>query len=160
MLGETRDELGGSEWAHEVYGHLGGRPPAVDLAREQAIAEVLAAAARDGLVSAAHDLSEGGLAQALVEAALISTHGARVALPPELDPFVALFAESAGRVLLGVSGAHAHRVARLCTTHGVPLTPLGEVRPHPTLEIAPLAPLPLCDLRTTWYQTLPTLFAP
>ncbi|HKR50613.1 MAG TPA: phosphoribosylformylglycinamidine synthase subunit PurL, partial [Pseudonocardiaceae bacterium] len=68
LLGDTRDEFGGSEWAHEVHGHLGGRPPAVDLAREQALAEVLAAASRDDLVSGAHDLSDGGLAQALVEA--------------------------------------------------------------------------------------------
>ncbi|MGH3904792.1 MAG: phosphoribosylformylglycinamidine synthase subunit PurL, partial [Pseudonocardiaceae bacterium] len=89
LLGETREEFGGSEWAHEVHGHLGGRPPAVDLAREQAIGDVLAAAAREGLVSGAHDLSEGGLAQALAEAVLVGGHGARVRLPAELDPFVA-----------------------------------------------------------------------
>ena len=78
LLGETHDEFGGSQWAHEVHGHLGGRPPAVDLAREQAIGAVLDAASRDGLVSAAHDLSDGGLAQALVEACLSS--GARRAV--------------------------------------------------------------------------------
>ena len=44
----TRDELGGSEWAHVVHGHLGGAPPAVDLAAEKALAEVLVAAAEDG----------------------------------------------------------------------------------------------------------------
>ncbi|HJT04314.1 MAG TPA: phosphoribosylformylglycinamidine synthase subunit PurL, partial [Pseudonocardiaceae bacterium] len=113
LLGETRDEFGGSEWAHEVHGHLGGRPPAVDLAREQAIAQVLAAASHEGLVSAAHDLSDGGLAQALVEACLLSNVGAQLELPANLDPFTALFSESSARLLLGMSRAHAPRVAQL-----------------------------------------------
>ncbi|MGH3812315.1 MAG: AIR synthase-related protein, partial [Pseudonocardiaceae bacterium] len=104
--------------------------------------------------------SEGGLAQALVEAALLSGHGARVRLPTGLDPFVALFAESAARVLLGVSGSHAHRVAQLCTDHGVPVTRLGNVHAAPLLEIANIAPLPLTELRTAWQATLPTLFDP
>jgi len=158
LLGETRDEFGGSEWAHEVHGHLGGRPPAVDLAREQAIAQLLAAASHEGLVSGAHDLSDGGLAQALVEACLLSTVGARITLPADLDPFTALFSESAARVLLGVSRAHAPRVAQLCATHQIPVTRLGEIHPAPTLDIAPLSPLPLASLRTAWTATLPDLF--
>ncbi|HEX2297905.1 MAG TPA: AIR synthase related protein, partial [Pseudonocardiaceae bacterium] len=159
LLGETRDEFGGSEWAHEVHGHLGGRPPSVDLAREQALAAVLAAASRDGLVSGAHDLSEGGLAHALVEAALIPGRGAALRLPAELDPFVALFAESAGRVLLTVAPDRAETLTRLCTEHGVPLTRLGEVHADPTLRIAGIAPLPLADLHAAWSATLPALFA-
>ncbi|HZA18339.1 MAG TPA: phosphoribosylformylglycinamidine synthase subunit PurL [Pseudonocardiaceae bacterium] len=158
LLGDTRDEFGGSEWAHEVHGHLGGRPPAVDLAREQAIGEVLAAVSRDGLISGTHDLSDGGLAQALVEAALLSGHGARIELPAQLDPFVALFAESAGRVLLGVSGSHARRVAQLCTDHKVPVTRLGQVHTRPVLEIVNVATLSLDDLRAAWEGTLPALF--
>ncbi|MGH3793605.1 MAG: phosphoribosylformylglycinamidine synthase subunit PurL [Pseudonocardiaceae bacterium] len=159
LLGDTDDEFGGSEWAHEVHGHLGGRPPVVDLAREQAIGAVLATAAREGLVSAGHDLSEGGLAQALVEAVLAGgRRGARVALPAHLDPFVALFAESVPRVLLGVSGAHAHRVAQLCADHGVPVTRLGEVDAGPALEIVGIATFSLDELRTAWEGTLPALF--
>ncbi len=76
LLGETREELSGSEWAHVVHGHLGGRPPRVDLARERALAGLL----RDGvgLLTSAHDLSEGGLGQALVESALRHDVGATV----------------------------------------------------------------------------------
>ena len=160
LLGETRDELGGSEWAHEVHGHLGGRPPAVDLAREQAIGAVLAAASRDGLVSGTHDLSDGGLAQALVEACLRSGLGARVTLPAQADPFVALFSESSARVLLGVSGAGAHRVAQLCADHGVLVTRLGEVHAAPVLEIVNVATFTLDELRAAWEATLPALFGP
>ncbi|MGH3783370.1 MAG: AIR synthase-related protein, partial [Pseudonocardiaceae bacterium] len=160
LLGETHDEFGGSHWAHEVHGHLGGRPPVADLAREQAIGAVLATASRDGLVSAAHDLSDGGLAQALVEACLLGGVGARVMLPAQLDPFVALFAESSARVLLGVPGAGTDRVAQLCTDHGIPVTRLGVVHTAPDLEIAHLATFLLNELRTAWTATLPTLFDP
>ena len=112
LLGTTRDELGGSEWANVVHGHLGGRPPSVDLAAEQRLAALLAATAVDGLLTGSHDLSDGGLAQALVEACLVGGRGATVALPRMLDPFVALFAESAGRVLVTVDPADVDGVRR------------------------------------------------
>ena len=74
LLGETREELSGSEWAHVVHGHLGGLPPRVDLAAEKSLAELLREAV--GLVTSAHDLADGGLAQALVEAACSATTSA------------------------------------------------------------------------------------
>ncbi|MEP6667089.1 MAG: phosphoribosylformylglycinamidine synthase subunit PurL, partial [Nocardioidaceae bacterium] len=66
LLGTTRDELSGSEWAHVEHSHLGGPPPMLDFGREEVLAELLVSASRDGLVRAAHDLSDGGLAQGLV----------------------------------------------------------------------------------------------
>src|SRR6185436_11398416 len=78
LLGETRDELGGSEWAHVVHGHLGGRPPQPHLAAEMRLADVLETTSRDHLLGAAHDVSDGGLAQCLVEMALASGFGVRV----------------------------------------------------------------------------------
>ena len=88
LIGDTSDEFDGSVWAQVTADHLGGRPPAVDLQREQLLADVLAAASRDGLVSAAHDLSEGGLIQAVVESALAGETGCRIVVPDGLDPFV------------------------------------------------------------------------
>ena len=98
LLGETREELSGSEWAHVVHGHLGGVPPTVDLAAERALAELLIAAV--GTITSAHDLSDGGLAQALAESALRNGIGATVALPG--DAFVGLFSESAARAIVTV----------------------------------------------------------
>ena len=77
---------------------------AVDLAAERRLAALLAAAAADGLLTGAHDLSDGGLAQALVEACLSAAAGATVVACRGRDPFVALFAESAARVLVTVPG--------------------------------------------------------
>src|SRR5690606_170458 len=64
LLGDTRIELSGSEWAWVIHDHLGGVPPMVDLAAEQRLAGLMARSAEAGLVAAAHDLSDGGLAQA------------------------------------------------------------------------------------------------
>ncbi|MFC5951252.1 phosphoribosylformylglycinamidine synthase subunit PurL [Pseudonocardia lutea] len=162
LLGSTADELGGSEWAHVAHGHLGGEPPAVDLAHEQRLAELLVAQA--GVLTGSHDLSDGGLAQALVEAALIGGHGASVALPAAqaVDPFVALFSESTGRVLVTVAPQAARALLTAAAEAGVPAERLGVVgAAEPAgaeLGIAGVAVLPLAELRAAWEGTLPALF--
>ncbi|GAA4610833.1 phosphoribosylformylglycinamidine synthase subunit PurL [Saccharopolyspora hordei] len=159
LLGETREEFGGSEWARVVHDHLGGVPPKVDLAREKLLAEILVAGSRDGMVSAAHDLSEGGLAQALVETALIGECGARVVLPEGADPFVWLFSESAGRVLVAVPRTEETRFTDMCTARGLPWHKIGVADAgSDSLDIQDVADIPLTELREAWEGTLPELF--
>jgi phosphoribosylformylglycinamidine synthase len=162
LLGTTHDELGGSEWAHAVHAHLGGRPPAVDLAAEQRLAEVLVGAVGDGLVSAAHDLSDGGLGQALAEACLRFGVGTRVDLPAGQDPFVLLFSESTARAIVSVPPAAEVRLADACAAAGVPVTRLGSVAEpapgEPALEVAGFFRIPLAELRHAHEALLPALF--
>ncbi len=150
LLGDTREELSGSEWAHVVHKHLGGLPPAVDLAREKALAELLKEAV--GLVTSAHDLSDGGLAQTLVESVLRNGVGARVSL--EGDPFVALFSESAGRAVVTVPATDVGRLTELAGRHGVPVTELGRTGGE-TLSVDGVFDVELPLLRDTWTRTLP-----
>ena len=89
-----------------MHGHLGGLPPSLDLAHEKRLAGLLVRAARRGLLSSAHDLADGGLAQALVESALRRGIGATVSLGED-DPFVALFSESTGRVLVSLPASRS-----------------------------------------------------
>ena len=106
LLGETRAEFGGSLWAWLRHGHLGGRPPAVDLEAERTLADVLITAAARGLSTAGHDLSDGGLAMALAEACLSGGMGCTVTLPADAAAF--LFSESSGRAIVAVRpGAEA-----------------------------------------------------
>ncbi|MET9628231.1 phosphoribosylformylglycinamidine synthase subunit PurL [Lentzea sp. NPDC006480] len=157
LLGETKNEFGGSEWAHHVHGHLGGLPPKVDLQREKLLGQVLVAGSRDGMVSAAHDLSEGGLAQTLVETCLIGEVGARVFLQGDL--FTELFSESAGRVLVAVPRTEEQRFTDMCTARRLPWRKVGVVDPESkALEIQGLGELPLDELREAWEGTLPALF--
>jgi phosphoribosylformylglycinamidine synthase len=129
----------------------------VDLTAEQRLAGLLAGAAADGLLTGAHDLSDGGLAQALVEACLVGGRGAAVALPALLDPFVALFAESAGRVLVAVAPDDVDAVVARARAERVPVERLGTTG-GTALAIAHVAELGLDELRTAWEGTLPALF--
>ncbi len=158
LLGETRDEFGGSEWAYAVHGFLGGAPPAVDFEAEQRLGALLADGASRGLIDSAHDLSEGGLAQTLVEACLRGNLGAHVELP-DGDDFVTLFSESSARVLVSVTRADVPEFAELCEAGGVPCTPLGSVDLlEPQLEIRGRFRIPLHELREAWAGTLPRRF--
>src|SRR5450432_3804557 len=155
LLGTTRDEFGGSEWAHVVHGHLGGHPPVVDFAAERALAALLVEAARDGVVSAAHDVSDGGLAQALVESCRRGGRGASITLPG--DPFVALFSESAARAVVAVPAAHLAAVRSLAVAYGVELTELGPTG-GAALSFTGLFGIPLNELDAAATATFPALF--
>jgi phosphoribosylformylglycinamidine synthase len=157
LLGETRDEFGGSEWAHVVHGHLGGRPPRVDLDAEQALANVLISGAADELIDAAHDLSDGGLAQALVESCLRGGRGARISLPGKLSPFVELFSESSARAVVAVSPANTTAFEKLASDHGVPLSRIG-VTGGGSLEVDGQFSVDVEELRATSSSVLSGLF--
>ncbi|MGH8839533.1 MAG: phosphoribosylformylglycinamidine synthase subunit PurL [Jiangellaceae bacterium] len=163
LLGTTRDEFGGSEWAHVEHDHLGGRPPAVDLDAERALAEILVRGSRDRLVEAAHDVSDGGLAQALVESCLRYGVGARVTMPDGIDPFVFLFAESAARAVVAVPRSAEVRFTDLCSARGYPYQEIGVVGDAagtPVFEVREQFSVPLAELREAFESTLPALFAP
>jgi phosphoribosylformylglycinamidine synthase len=127
LLGTTREELSGSEWAWVTHEHLGGRPPRVDFAAERALRAVIVEGAALGHLSTAHDLSDGGLAQALAESCLRRGHGATVDLPPGVSAFTALFAESTARVLVAVVAGQEDAFTTLCDEHRLPWHLLGTV---------------------------------
>ena len=155
LLGQTRAEFGGSLWAWLRHAHLGGRPPAVDLEAERALANVLVTAAARGWLAAAHDLSDGGLGVALAESCLSGGAGATVTLPG--DPATFLFSESAGRAIVAVRDDASPQLARLCAEEGVPAQVIGQTG-GTALEIAGHFSLPLDELAAVHRSALPALF--
>ncbi|GAA0350189.1 phosphoribosylformylglycinamidine synthase subunit PurL [Streptomyces blastmyceticus] len=158
LLGDTKEELGGSAWSQVVHDHLGGLPPAVDLEREKLLAEILIAASRDGMVDAAHDLSDGGLIQALAESCLRGGKGARIVVPDGLDPFVFLFSESAGRAVVAVPRSEELRFSDMCGARGLPAARIGVVDGE-VIDIQGHFELPLAELRAAHEATIPALLA-
>jgi phosphoribosylformylglycinamidine synthase len=156
LLGETREELSGSTWADVVHNHLGGRPPVVDLAAEQALAALLQGAARRRVLSAAHDLSDGGLAMALVEGCLRHDVGVHVELD---DPFVDLFSESSARAIVVVAEDRHDELVSLAEQHGVELSSIGRTGGD-AFEVAGQFRVPLAELRADWEATLPAVLGP
>ena len=158
LLGTTGADLGGSVWADAVHdGHLGGLPPTVDLAAEQALARVMIAASKQGLVSSAHDLADGGLLMGLVESSLRHDMGVSLTLDldAEVDPTLALFSESAARALITLPGSSLAAFQALCQQHGVPMDRIGEVTGDDQIEIQSLFSLPLGRVRELWSGVLP-----
>ena len=155
LLGATRAEFGGSLWAWVTHRHLGGRPPLVDFAAEMALARVMAAAADRGLLTAAHDLSDGGLAVALAEACLTGGVGCQVTLPG--DPFTLLFSESAGRAVVAVRPGAEAEFATLCAQEDLPAFVIGATG-GTSLEVSEAFEIPLADLAAVHRAVLPSLF--
>jgi phosphoribosylformylglycinamidine synthase subunit PurL len=154
LLGETRAEFGGSVWQRLTTGRLEGAPPTLDLAAEARLHRLLADLAERRLVAAAHDLSDGGLAVALVEATLAAGVGARLDLPSELPPLAALVSESPSRVLLAVPPAAAGDLASSAARAGVPATRLG-ITAGDRLVAGEVVDLPLSQLRDAYESALP-----
>ncbi len=130
LLGTTRAELDGSAWAGVIHDHLGGMPPAPNLAAEKALAGLMVVAAKDGLVTSAHDVSTGGLIQTLVESVLRRGVGARVWLSEvmedgDLDITEALFSESVARMVVSVAREDDVKFRGLCEGRGVPVARVG-----------------------------------
>ncbi len=154
QLGATRAEFDGSEWAAVVHGHLGGSPPRCDLPAERALASVLVDGATRGILAAAHDLSQGGLAVALTEGVLRHGVGVRIALSD--NPFEDLFSESAARAIVAVEPEGADAFATLCDAAGVEMAAIGVTSIEVDgLQVEGVAELPLDVLRETHTATLP-----
>jgi phosphoribosylformylglycinamidine synthase subunit PurL len=167
ILGDTSDEFGGSEWAH-VQGHLGGLPPQVDLQQEKLLSEILVAASRDGMITAAHDVSDGGVAIAITEMAMRAGTGARFWIPDNIEPFVFLFAESTARAVVVIPRSEELRFTEMCAARGLPAHRVGVVdsglgadagQPgEQVIVMGDYFTIPLTKLRETHQATLPALF--
>ncbi|MGN6743723.1 MAG: phosphoribosylformylglycinamidine synthase subunit PurL [Amnibacterium sp.] len=166
LLGRTALELDGSAWAQVVHGHLGGRPPAAHLEEERALAGLLAAAAEEGLLAAAHDCSEGGLAATLAEGVLRFGIGARVWLDGVLerdgvDAATALFSESTARVLVAVPREEDVKFVGLCAGRRVPALRLGVTDAESgMLEVQDRLTVPVEELRRVRSAPLPAALGP
>jgi phosphoribosylformylglycinamidine synthase len=127
LLGESRDELGGSEWAQTYLPGELAVPPRVNLERERALVELLLELHASRLVLSAHDVANGGFAVALAECAMDGI-GAEIDLTGHadgLDAVSLLYGESQGRAILSVRGGEAHAVLDAAQRHGVSAMRIG-----------------------------------
>jgi len=160
VLGETRGQLGGSEWLLMTAGKIAGRPPSLDAAREKALQSVVRELVRSRKVASAHDASEGGLAVALAECCMASAEnplGAQVTLPVGSVPQHAyLFGEDASRVVISYAPEREAEIAEACKAAAVPFTAIGTVGSD-RLVIAGLLDLPVARLSDAWRRGIPSL---
>jgi phosphoribosylformylglycinamidine (FGAM) synthase-like enzyme len=157
LLGDTRPELGGGEWAATRHGLLGGQPPSADLDAAARLHALVAALVGERVVDGVHDCSDGGLAVALAEMAIAGEVGFAVRPAGSLAamaPALACFSESASRVVLSVAPARVDEVLRRAAGSGVPAVELGEAAGD-RLVMEGAFDVALADAASAWREALP-----
>jgi phosphoribosylformylglycinamidine synthase len=170
MIGQCRDELGGSEYVAALHGLEVGRPPALDLDLELNAQRLALAAIRRGLVKSAHDLSDGGLAVALAECCIPNDLGAAIELPDTLADAPAirldalLFGETQSRIVVSVHPGNVTKLQNMAHKAGVPISYLGTVggadltvRDNRAGQMKPVLQVPVSELAWSYRGAIPRL---
>ena len=152
LLGETKEDLAGSEWAY-LHNQRGGIAPVADLQREMRLIELLVAGRTKKIFTAAHDLSQGGLAATLTEMVLRHHIGATIQLE---NVGISLLSESPGRVVVAIDPAQTNALTSEAAAQKIALTKIG-VTGGDALVINQTS-ISLSDLHTAHTQTFPKLF--
>jgi phosphoribosylformylglycinamidine synthase len=152
LLGETKADIAGSEWAY-IHGQRGGSAPIADLQREMRLIEVLVAGRTEKIFTAAHDLSQGGLSATLTEMVLRHNVGAKVTLA---KAGIDLISETPGRVVVAVEPNKANQLIELAKSKDIRIAKLG-LTGGDSLVIND-AVISLDELRKAHTETFPKLF--
>jgi phosphoribosylformylglycinamidine synthase subunit PurL len=151
LLGETRADLAGSQWAY-LHNERGGQAPLAHLKNEMSLIDFLLES--QSLCNARHDVSQGGLTATLTEMVLENNIGATVTL--EGDLATALLSETPGRVVVAVHKEKAQPLIALASKHKIAITRIGDTGGQ-SLTINDVA-LELNELRAAFTGTFPKLF--
>ena len=157
LIGSSHNDMGGSEYLKVEHGYVAGRPPALDLTREQAVNRLVLAAAENGFLHSAHDCAEGGMLVALAECCLLGGIGVRCpAIRPEppLRLDAAFFGESPSRYIVSVPSRAMPELQSLARRHHVELSLLG-LAGGDILEFEGQLRLTLAELREAWEVMVP-----
>jgi len=158
LVGESLEELGGSEYLKVEHGLVAGRPPVLDLELERDVQAVVRDAIRVGLVKSAHDCSEGGIAVTLAESCMAGEIGADVHLEDGLNPVASLFGESQSRIVVSIADEDAEEFVHVLIQRQVPYGVIGTVGGD-RLTICEKLDLSLDELTEAFEPTLEALVA-
>jgi phosphoribosylformylglycinamidine synthase len=158
LVGSSEATLGGSEYLSRMHDLLAGAPPGIDLDLEQRVQRAVREGIADGLIVAAHDCSEGGLAVTLAESCITAGVGGRFDLQTLIDASggrldVALFGEAASRIVVEVQAGDAGELEALLNAAGVPYHRLGTTG-GTDFELAGLFNLAVAEIGPAWRSAL------
>lgn len=130
LIGEDKEELGGSEYLKVIYNKVAGDCPHIDLIQEKKIQETLLNLIRKSIIKSAHDISEGGIISALAECCIINQEkqiGCEVEIPIKTRKDFSLFSESQSRILISVSSSNESEIEHELKLAKLHFTKLGIV---------------------------------
>jgi phosphoribosylformylglycinamidine synthase subunit PurL len=159
LVGDTQGWLGQSLYLRDICGREEGAPPPVDLAVEQRNGDFVRRLINDGMATAAHDVSDGGLLVALAEMAMASGVGARLEpAPADMPAHAFWFGEDQGRYVLTMRGSRAEEVVRAAQSAGVAIRRLGTTGGD-ALTLPDERPILVTNLRNRFEGWLPAYMA-
>lgn len=149
LIGENKEELGGSEYLSILHGLEKGMPPALDLNREKAVQDTCREGITLGLFSSAHDCAEGGLIIALAECCLAGKKGIRIAKKAKTRNDGLLFGESQSRIVVSLPQENLVLLQNIAEKYKTPLEILGQVEGD-SLQFDDLIDLKIDEIRKAW----------
>ena len=156
LIGENKEELGGSQYLNIIHGLKKGMPPQIDLEQEKKVQQAILDMIKEGLIVSANDCSEGGLAISLAESCILGNCGAVVKLEESIREDVLLFGETQSRVIASVSPDNKEKFETICKKRNVAAKLIGEVKGK-DLKINQLIDVSLSDLEEAYKQAIPNI---
>ncbi|GAB4191969.1 MAG: phosphoribosylformylglycinamidine synthase subunit PurL [Calditrichia bacterium] len=156
LLGETKEEIGGSEFLKVMFDTVAGDIPDIDLELEKKHHKFVLDAINENVVKSVHDVADGGLAVALVESCIADKNnvkGAAIHLPETLAPYFWLFSETQGRYLISVDPNHVSEFKKLVNSYGVECIQIGKVGGN-LLQINNWIKMDVEKLANNYYNTI------
>jgi len=159
LIGQTKNELGGSEYLKAIYDKVGGFPPEIDLEIEKSTNEVVLNAIESGYIFSAHDVSDGGLAIALAECCIIDKAnliGVKANVESELTDHQLFFSESQSRYILSINPKYKSEFESLCTSNKIKFQNIGKTGGD-QLNINKRLNISLSELSNIYYNIIPDI---
>jgi len=160
LLGDTYDELMGSEFQRIILNKVEGVPPQINLEQETQLHKVVLMAIKQGYVNSAHDVSDGGLAVAIAESCMTGKIGASVTINDQLNAVSYLFSESQSRIIISVPSNAVEKVKNIAGEMGVSCQHIGEVggsRLKVTFNDTTIIDHSIDSLTKAWKDAIPCL---
>ena len=158
LLGENKEELGASEYLKVIHNMVKGDAPSLDLKKEKAVQSACLEAIQQGLLSSAHDCSDGGLAVALAECCVSGDKkiGAEVKFGSKIRADALLFGESQSRIIVSCSPKAQSKIEDIAKKHKAPYQVIGAVGSK-KLKIDDFIELSVDSLHDLWKMAIPKL---
>ena len=161
LLGEDKEELGGSEYAKVIHSKVAGESPTINLDEEKKLQDTLLNLIRKGLIKSAHDISEGGIVSALAECCIINQEkqiGCEVEIPIKSRKDFSLFSESQSRIIISISKDKILELESELKLANLKYANLGEVKGS-SLKLDSLFEVSINELSDIYYNTIPGIMS-
>uniref|UniRef100_A0A832CYU4 Phosphoribosylformylglycinamidine synthase subunit PurL n=1 Tax=Ignavibacterium album TaxID=591197 RepID=A0A832CYU4_9BACT len=161
LVGEDKEELGGSEYLKIIHNIVSGDCPEIDLDKERKLQETILSLIRNGLIKSAHDISEGGIVSALAECCIINQEkqiGCEVEIPIKSRIDFTLFSESQSRIIVSISNSKQKDFELKLKEAGIPSFRLGLVRGK-SMIIKNVFEISLKELSDIYFKTMPRIMS-